>query len=140
VRRAIPTFRLSSLRAGPAGRGRGPYAARARTWGLWLTTLPQVGRLLGASAIVATSVLLTSVHAGAQETTSTVAPPTTAESGIVVSGVLELDARPVAGVRVTASRGSTEVARVSSNADGAWKLVVPAPGTYRLRLDTSTLP
>src|SRR5207247_2268161 len=36
--------------------------------------------------------------------------------------------------------GSTEVARVTSNAHGAWKLVVPAPGTYRLRLDTTTLP
>lgn len=57
-----------------------------------------------------------------------------------MSGVLTSGGRPVAGVKLTASKGSTEVARSTSNARGEWSLVVPGPGTYRLRLDTSTLP
>jgi neutral amino acid transport system permease protein len=107
-----------------------------------LTPLPQVRRLLGASAIAALLVLLTSAPAGAQATgpAASAAPPTTVESGIVVTGVLTLGGRPVGGVRLIASQGSTEVARATSDARGAWNLVVPAPGTYRLRLDTSTLP
>jgi neutral amino acid transport system permease protein len=107
-----------------------------------LTLLPPVRRLLCASAIAAVFVLSIGVPAGAQDadTTAAVAPPTTAPSGTVVNGVLTFGGRPVPGVKVTASKGSTEVASATSDAKGEWSLVVPGPGTYRLQLDTTTLP
>lgn len=87
-------------------------------------------------------VLMAAAAAGAAEgdPASSAPPTTTAASGTLVTGVLTFGGRPVAGVRMTASKGSTEVARSTSNARGEWSLEVPGPGTYRLRLDTSTLP
>jgi len=108
-----------------------------------LAVLTRVRRLLSASAIVGILALLASLPAGAAETgpSSSAATPTTAAgTGTEVSGVLTVAGSPVAGVRLTASKGSTEVARATSDAKGAWKLVVPGPGTYRLELDPSTLP
>lgn len=86
-------------------------------------------------------VLMAGSAAGAaQDTPTSSSPPTTAASGTLVNGVLTFGGRPVAGVKMTASKGSTQVAQSTSDAKGEWSLAVPGPGIYRIKLDTSTLP
>jgi branched-chain amino acid transport system permease protein len=43
-------------------------------------------------------------------------------------------------VRINASREGTSVGTATSDAQGAWRIPVPAQGVYRLALDTTTLP
>ena len=85
-------------------------------------------------------VLLAASAAGAAEAPTSSSPPTTAATGTLVNGVLTVGGRPVAGVQMTISKGTTQVARSTSNAKGEWSLAVPGPGIYRIKLDTSTLP
>ena len=77
-------------------------------------------------------------HAATTPTTiGTTTPTATAAS---VGGTLTVDSHPVPGVRITASRGPTEVGRAVSDQRGVWRIAVPGPGTYKLELDVSTLP
>lgn len=77
--------------------------------------------------------LLGASHAGA-------APAPAAPGASTVSGTLTAAGKPVAGVRITASRNGKEVAQARSGANGAWTLAIPGPGIYELHLDPATLP
>jgi branched-chain amino acid transport system permease protein len=47
---------------------------------------------------------------------------------------------PVEGVEITVKQGDEEIGTATSDADGKWRVEVPAPGTYEVHLDTDTLP
>ena len=68
------------------------------------------------------------------------APAAAAES---VGGTLQQggpQGDPVAGVVLTISDGAGFSGTATSGADGSWEVALPGPGTYRVELDTSTLP
>ena len=46
----------------------------------------------------------------------------------------------VAGVVLTISDNAGFIGTATSGADGSWEIALPGPGTYRVALDTSTLP
>jgi branched-chain amino acid transport system permease protein len=68
------------------------------------------------------------------------ATTTTTVPGTSITGALTVDGKPVPGVRISASRAAKEIARATSDAQGAWTLTVPGPGHYRLALDPKSLP
>ena len=85
--------------------------------------------------------------AGAQETPTTPAPTTTAPAAASpqIIGTLASGSKPIEGVRVTAS--AVDVAadpnfsgEATSDAEGKWAIDVPGPGTYRVAIDTDTIP
>ena len=80
------------------------------------------------------AVLLSSPGAHAQE-----GDPAPAE--VAVFGVLEdSEHGPVEGAEIEALLGEEPVGTATSDADGQWRIVLPGPGTYRVRIDPSTLP
>lgn len=89
--------------------------------------------LAGLVAVAAVFVLLPRPAAAAQSDT----PPR-------ISGVLTVQKggkpQPVAGVKITVLRGPKAIGSARSGKDGRWEVPVPAAGTYRVRIDTSTLP
>ena len=85
--------------------------------------------------------------AGAQEAPTTPAPTTTAPAAASpqIIGTLASGSKPIEGVRVTAS--AVDVAadpnfsgEATSDAEGKWAIDVPGPGTYRVAIDTDTIP
>jgi branched-chain amino acid transport system permease protein len=66
------------------------------------------------------------------------------ESTPRISGILTVakdgKQQPVAGVKVTVLQGPKAVGSDRSARDGRWEVAVPAAGTYRVRIDTATLP
>ncbi len=77
--------------------------------------------------------LLGAGHASAATSTTT-APAAS------IGGTLTVDGHPVPGVRITTVQGAKEVGRAVSDRRGVWRIVVPGPGTYKVKLDVSTLP
>jgi neutral amino acid transport system permease protein len=62
-------------------------------------------------------------------------------AGEAVQGTLVNNGQPVAGVTITvSSQDGKQVGQVTSGPDGKWSVPVPAAGTYRVELNTSTLP
>jgi neutral amino acid transport system permease protein len=58
-----------------------------------------------------------------------------------VNGQLRVDDQPVAGVTITVQDAAgAEVGTATSDDTGAWSVPLPGPGTYRVTLDTTTLP
>lgn len=47
---------------------------------------------------------------------------------------------PVAGAVIVVSQDGTETGSAETDETGAWEVPLPGPGTYAVRLDTSTLP
>jgi len=69
------------------------------------------------------------------------APPARAQGREGVAGTLRNDdGRPVAGVVITVTRGSSTVGEATTVTDGSWRVPVPGPGTYSVTLDKSSLP
>ena len=50
------------------------------------------------------------------------------------------EGEPVAGVTITVTQSGDEVGSDTSGDDGGWRVEVPGPGTYTVKLDTATLP
>lgn len=50
------------------------------------------------------------------------------------------DAKPVAHVKITVSKGAKKVDSVRTKPDGTWKVRLPGAGSYDVKLDTGTLP
>jgi neutral amino acid transport system permease protein len=80
--------------------------------------------------------------AGAQETTTSTAPPA---AGPEIRGTLVSGSTPIEGVRVTATAVDVDADpdfedEDTSDADGNWAIEVPGPGTYRVAIDTDTIP
>ncbi len=62
-------------------------------------------------------------------------------AGEAVQGTLVNNGQPVAGVSITVtSQDGTQIGKVQSGPDGKWSVPVPAAGTYKVDLDTATLP
>jgi neutral amino acid transport system permease protein len=95
--------------------------------------LPTVRRIFVVFGLAVIGALLGASQAPA-------APTTTTSPAASIGGTLTVEGHPVPGVRITASRGSTEVGRALSDRHGVWRIRVPGPGTYKLELDVSTLP
>lgn len=92
---------------------------------------------------IAACVLAGARSASAQETTSTTAGADTPAQRI--AGTLRAGDTPLEGVRITVE--AVDVAadpqfsgETESGADGTWSVEVPGPGTYRVALDTGTIP
>lgn len=47
---------------------------------------------------------------------------------------------PVQGVTITVAQAGTEIGTATTDAQGAWEVPLPGPGTYDISLDVSTLP
>jgi branched-subunit amino acid ABC-type transport system permease component len=62
------------------------------------------------------------------------------ESSESIRGFLRNDGVPVEGVTITVSADDGEVDTAETDADGAWEIPVPGPGSYEVVLDTDTLP
>jgi len=62
------------------------------------------------------------------------------ESSESIRGFLRNDGVPVEGVTITVSADDGEVGTAETDADGAWEIPVPGPGSYEVVLDTDTLP
>jgi branched-chain amino acid transport system permease protein len=61
--------------------------------------------------------------------------------GETLQGTLINASQPVAGVKITVSdEGGTSVGDATSGSDGKWSVPVKGPGTYKVDLDTTTLP
>ena len=61
--------------------------------------------------------------------------------GETLQGTLISASQPVAGVKITVSdEGGTSVGDATSGSDGKWSVPVKGPGTYKVDLDTTTLP
>jgi neutral amino acid transport system permease protein len=95
--------------------------------------LPTVRRIFVVFGLAAIGALVGASPAPAATTTTT-------SPAASVGGTLTVEGHPVPGVRITASRGATEVGRALSDPRGVWRIEVPGPGTYKLELDVSTLP
>lgn len=64
-----------------------------------------------------------------------------AQDGEAVRGrLVDAAGDAVAGAVVTVERDGAQIGRVASDEDGQWKLAVPEPGDYTVRLDISSLP
>ncbi len=64
-----------------------------------------------------------------------------AASGEDVHGRLVDGDKPIAGVRIFVTTPANQpVGDVRTGTDGSWVVPLPGPGTYRITLDTSTLP
>lgn len=110
----------------------GSYApADARALGV---RLPKVRRIVVVFGLAGIGALLGGGQAHAATTTTSTVPAAS------VGGTLTVGSHPVPGVRITASKGSAEVGRAISDRNGAWRIRMPGPGTYKLALDVSTLP
>jgi branched-subunit amino acid ABC-type transport system permease component len=57
-----------------------------------------------------------------------------------IRGFLRNDGVPVEGVTITVSGDDGEVGSAETDADGAWEVPVPGPGSYEVVLDAETLP
>ena len=57
-----------------------------------------------------------------------------------IRGFLRNDGVPVEGVTITVSGDDGEVGSAETDAEGAWEVPVPGPGSYEVVLDTETLP
>jgi branched-chain amino acid transport system permease protein len=69
------------------------------------------------------------------------ATPALAQGSESVRGAIRSEGEGVAGVRITVTSESGEsVGEATTDADGAWEVPVPGPGTYVVTLDTATLP
>ncbi|MCA4133539.1 branched-chain amino acid ABC transporter permease [Arthrobacter sp. M4] len=99
-----------------------------------------IRKVTGAIFAVLLAVLMIAAPA-AQATTPSPSPspsPTTFQNNI--SGFLRDDARtPIPGVRIKATGNGFE-GTATSSANGQWSIGVPVQGTYKVELDTSTLP
>ncbi|HEU0213220.1 MAG TPA: branched-chain amino acid ABC transporter permease, partial [Jiangellaceae bacterium] len=62
------------------------------------------------------------------------------ESSESIRGFLRNDGVPVEGVTITVSGDDGEVGTAETDADGAWEIPVPGPGSYEVVLDADTLP
>ena len=62
------------------------------------------------------------------------------ESPESIRGFLRNDGEPVEGVTITVSGDDGEVGSAETDAEGAWEIPVPGPGSYEVVLDTETLP
>jgi branched-chain amino acid transport system permease protein len=63
------------------------------------------------------------------------------EADETVGGVIRLDRDPVEGVTLTVTdAGGTEVGTAETDAEGRWRVPLPAPGEYIVTLDVDTLP
>ncbi|HEU0214556.1 MAG TPA: branched-chain amino acid ABC transporter permease [Jiangellaceae bacterium] len=62
------------------------------------------------------------------------------ESPESIRGFLRNDGVPVEGVTITVSGDDGEVGSAETDAEGAWEVPVPGPGSYEVVLDTETLP
>jgi neutral amino acid transport system permease protein len=50
------------------------------------------------------------------------------------------DGEPLEGISITVAGDGSDVGTATSDADGAWRVDLPGPGTYTVTLDTGTLP
>ena len=78
--------------------------------------------------------LLLVLFGGASATAQT---PTAPEG---IAGTLADAGTPLPGVTITADQGGTEVGSVQTDPQGRFRIPVPGPGSYTVRLDTATLP
>ncbi|MDQ1519145.1 MAG: branched-chain amino acid transport system permease protein [Actinomycetota bacterium] len=74
------------------------------------------------------------------QTATTAATTTTTPKGPGIYGVLSAGDKPVAGVHIVVRRGAQQVGEATSDAAGRFDIRVPGPGTYRVTLDTKTIP
>jgi neutral amino acid transport system permease protein len=98
--------------------------------------LPKARRIVVVLGLAGLGALVGGGRLDAATTTTTTPTPAAASIG----GTLTVNGRPVPGVRISAVQGTKEVGRAVSDERGAWRIVVPGPGTYRLVLDVSSLP
>jgi len=98
--------------------------------------------LLGGAAILGL-VALDALPAAGQsaETTTTTAPPAAAAEQRI-AGRFASGATPIEGVRVVVEGVEPPGFRgeATSDADGRWDVAVPGPGTYRVAIDTDSIP
>jgi branched-chain amino acid transport system permease protein len=69
-----------------------------------------------------------------------ISPASAADKGAQVGGTLVSAGKPVADVSITVSDTSGFTKTVTSGADGKWSVDVPKQGSYKITLDTATLP
>lgn len=63
------------------------------------------------------------------------------EEGLAIFGALDdPETGPVEGAEIEVLLGEDPVGTGTSDAEGEWRIVVPEPGTYRVRLDPESLP
>ncbi|WP_243859344.1 branched-chain amino acid ABC transporter permease [Amycolatopsis arida] len=91
-----------------------------------------IARSLVLLALSVLTVLLPAVAAAAQDGG--------ANDGEALRGTLRGPDGPVSGAVVTVLQDGTEVGTSTSDADGDWRVALPGPGAYEVRLDLSTLP
>lgn len=94
----------------------------------------------GASAATVGSGMPTAVPVAG---TPVMATPVTADEaeGEAITGTLrDPDREPVPDVTFTVDQDGTEVGSATTDAEGVWEVEVPGPGSYRITMDTETLP
>ncbi len=106
-------------------------------------------RTLGVFALAIIGIMAFQSYVNAQESTPENATDTdtqtTEQSGEAIRGTLldqdkEGKRTPVKGVSISVFLGDTKIGEGKSDSEGNWRVSVPSAGTYRMRLDTSTLP
>ncbi|MCW2623205.1 MAG: Branched-chain amino acid ABC-type transport system, permease component [Frankiales bacterium] len=68
------------------------------------------------------------------------APTATATTVEGIAGTLANAGTPLPGVTIVAERDGARVGTVQTGPNGRWRIPVPGPGTYTVRIDNGTLP
>ncbi|GAA5116012.1 hypothetical protein GCM10025762_31690 [Haloechinothrix salitolerans] len=87
-----------------------------------------LARALGVLVMIVFAIMLPTASAAAQDGES------------VHGTVRDPGGDPVKGVSISVTQDGAEVGSTSTDADGAWRIEVPEPGTYQVELDLATLP
>lgn len=89
-----------------------------------------------------TALLLTLLVTPAALASTMPAPSTVTEAeGEAIQGTLRgPDREPVEGAALSVAAKGKEVGSAKTDADGAWRVDVPGPGTYTVTLDVATIP
>lgn len=93
-----------------------------------MTRRSMLARALGVLVMIVFAIMLPTTAAAAQDGES------------VRGTVRDPGGDPVKGVSISVTQDGSEVGSTSTDADGAWQIDVPEPGTYQVEVDLATLP